>query len=89
MMTSKAIKLGGVVDSNRRDTLDTINPYLIERMIGTQGLDIQRNLKESFDNKNILSPDWCIPTTEAKAIESNPYLWLKWRNKHMYYFLTL
>ena len=40
MMTSKAIKLGGVVDSNKRDSLDRINPYIVERMIGTQGLDI-------------------------------------------------
>ena len=40
MMTSKAIKLGGVVGSNRASSLNKVNPYTIERMIGHQGLEI-------------------------------------------------
>jgi FAD/FMN-containing dehydrogenase len=89
MMTSKAIKLGGVVNSNRRESLEKINPFIVERMLGAQGLELQRSLKHSFDPNNVLSPDFCIPTTEALKIARNPFLWLKWRNKHMYYFLTL
>lgn len=89
MMTSKAIKLGGVVNSNRRESLNIINPFLIERMIGTQGLEIQRNMKKSLDPNNVLSPEWNIPTKEMDQINSNPWLWLKWRNKHIYYYTTL
>lgn len=40
MMTSKAIKLGGVVNSNRRESLEKINPFIIERMLGAQGLEL-------------------------------------------------
>ena len=52
-VTSKAIRYKGVV-SGAKQTLDWIDPWLIERNVGVTNLQFQKEIKRLFDPDDLL-----------------------------------
>lgn len=56
-VTSKAIRHGGEVRADSRESLDKVSPYLAKRTIGKFNIDIQHVIKKAFDPHDVLAPN--------------------------------
>ena len=57
MVTSRAIRYGGSLQTENRATLDAISPFLAKRMAGEYNLPIQEEIKKVFDPQDCLAPN--------------------------------
>ena len=86
-LTSQFITYGGCISAKDRNSLSKISPHLHERMAGRSGLELQAQIKESFDPNNCLNRDEFIDLSARQskgAIEK-----FRDHNKQFNYILNL
>jgi FAD/FMN-containing dehydrogenase len=65
-VTSQIIKHGGVLKARRRDLLDNISPFLVDRMAGHAALKAMEGIKEVFDPKDVLCSNQMFKIRQSK-----------------------